>query len=272
METKKRIIKIEELGETFTFYFTESATGFLHWEFITPFIEFFMKAVSENEKGKFFKEYPFMSKKAFAEYCNKHSADITKQLKEYRDKTMNDYSSKILIYPGIGYLYISEEQLKRLSLALNETNAQLLLWKIESYLLPFHIAKTIFADERKQKLAGFINSGFAMKFPYIPSHDANKLFYLHFNKRKEYGSDFKSAVQNALHELKIKWERKGLNAALDVEDLDKNYYSKSENRDKEDWLAIYNKAKEKGLEKDLLELSFEMRFINAFRVAGFFGA
>nr|DAI07012.1 MAG TPA: hypothetical protein [Caudoviricetes sp.] len=274
METKKRIIKVEELGETFTFYFTESASANLTSHSIKPFIEFYMKAIPEHEKGNFIKEYPFMSKQSFVEYCEKYPVDISKQLEEYNNNKLTyDFSSRILVYPGIGYLFLDTYQILRLIPETNEMiDAHTLLWRIEHILLPFHIAKTIFTDERKQKLASFINSGFAMNFPYIPSHDANKLFYLHFNKRKEYEGDFKSAAQNALHELKIKWERKGLNAVLDVEDLDKNYYSKSENRDKDEWRAIYNKAKEKGLEKDLLDLAFEMRFINAFRNAGFFGA
>lgn len=274
METKKRIIKVEELGRAFTFYFTESASRNLDNHSIKPFIEFFMKAIPEHEKRNFIKEYPFMSKQSFVEYCEKYPVDISKRIEDYHDSKLTyDYSSRILVYPGIGYLFINSYEIESLVPVTHEMiDTHTLLWRIEHILLPFHIAKTIFTDERKQKLAGFINSGFAMKFPYVPSHDANKLFYLHFNKRKEYESDFKSAAQNALHELKIKWERKGLNAVLDVEDLDKNYCSKSENRDKDDWLGIYNKAKEKGLDKDLLELAFEMRFINAFRNAGFFGA
>lgn len=274
METKKRIIKVEELGETFTFYFTQSATTNLTSHSIKPFIEFFMKAIPKHEKRNFIKEYPFMSKQSFVEYCEKYPVNISKQIEEYHNnKSTYDFFSRILVYPAIGYLFIDSYQFQRLILAAKEMiDAHTLLWRIKHILLPFHIAKAVFTDERKNKLAGFINSGFAMNFPYVPSHDANKLFYLHFNKRKEYGSDFKSAAENALRELKIKWERKGLNAIIDVEDLDKNYYSKSENRDKDEWLAIYNKAKERGLEKDLLELSFEMRFINAFRKSGFFGA
>lgn len=50
METKKRIIKVEELGEVFTFYFTQSATTNLTSHSIKPFIEFFMKAIPKHEK------------------------------------------------------------------------------------------------------------------------------------------------------------------------------------------------------------------------------
>lgn len=234
-------------------------------------MEFFNKAIPEEEKGKIIKEYPYMSKKAFNQYCEEYVKDISIQFEDYRNKRANDWSGRIFVYTGLGYLFIDSYQLARLGLAMKETcDTHELLWRIENELLPFHIAKTIFTDEKRNKLKGFVKSGYAMRFPSMLSEDAHKAFYLHFNKRKEFEGNFKGAVENAVNELKIKWERKGLNKILDVEDLDENYYAKSQYKDKEYWLEVYEKAKENGLGADLLDLAFEMRFINAFRNASYY--